>query len=192
MTASAMSRASGGTSGRCLNETDGVVSHVAEHAGGHRRQVFRKIDRRFIKQVAQRRQRRLVGGFEALRRALRRPVDLGHFAMTAPQDVRRQSDNRVAPARFRRPRSTREESSVRDRARASGRLRRASPDRQQGGSRRPGPGHHRSRPQSPVRSEIRPMPLARTSLPMGSRKRLQDGPDWPLSNDCVAALWRRS
>ena len=84
--------------GQVLDQPHGVVAHVADDAGGDRRQVGRQLDARLGQQGAQRFQRRQLVDLEGGQIGLRTPVDLGLAAEGAPDDIRGDADDRVASA----------------------------------------------------------------------------------------------
>ena len=84
--------------GEALDQPHGIVAHVADDAGGNRRQVARQLDARLRQECAQRLQGRELLDLEGLAVRQRLAVDLGPVAEGAPDDVRSDADDGVASA----------------------------------------------------------------------------------------------
>ena len=96
--ASGMPIGSGLGARQLLHQPHHVVAEIAEQAGRHRRQLFGQRDAAFGDQRAQRVERRLGAGREAVRLGARRAVDLGARAVRAPDQVGLEPDDRIAAA----------------------------------------------------------------------------------------------
>ena len=81
-----------------LHQPHHVVTEIAEHAGGHRRQSRGQRDAAFGDDVAQRCERRIVGRHKSSRIGERRAVDLGALAVDAKDEIRLEPDDRIAAA----------------------------------------------------------------------------------------------
>ena len=82
-----------------LHQAHGIVAHVAEDAGRHRRQLGGQRDLRVGEQGAQRGERRLCLAREGVGLGHRRAIDEGLIAVGAPYQVRLEADDGIAPAR---------------------------------------------------------------------------------------------
>ena len=81
-----------------LDQAHRVVAHVADHAGGDRRQLGRQVDARLGQERAQRFEGRQLLGLEGVRMALRLAVDLGLVTEGAPDNVGVDADDGIAAA----------------------------------------------------------------------------------------------
>ena len=156
-----------------LDQPHRVVAQIAEQADRHRRQAGRQVHLRRRHQRAQRLRAacpRASSGTKASRIGARVAVDLGLEIAAAPDQVRLQADDRIAPAAFAALHAFEQEGVVAALGQLQDRPRPASPDRRSAAHRRPAacPPHRRGRnPQTPVRSPWRahdPLPVTVSTI----------------------------
>ena len=84
--------------GQVLDQPHGVIAHIAKHACRYRWQLGRQFDARLREQRPQRLQGWAALRFEGRQIRLRPSIDFRPVAERSPYDVRRDADDRVAPA----------------------------------------------------------------------------------------------
>ena len=85
--------------GQVFDEAHAIIAHVADDAGGDRRQLGRQFDARGGEQRAQRLKRGGGLGCEGIGRRLRARIHFGAVAEGAPEQIGGQPDDRIATAR---------------------------------------------------------------------------------------------